>query len=102
VRSLRAKAEAWRLEGHDALGRRRPSGLKINVMRDRPGGRSAAEGAGLEIAMGARMVVKMRGRQSRHAGGAQFQGERHTAGRHKADWNIGAKQQQGQQPYAGP
>jgi hypothetical protein len=102
VGSLRTKAEAWRLEGHYSLGRRRSSGFKIDVMRDRPGGWSAAERARLEVAMGACMVVKMGCRYSHHAGGAQFQGERHAAGRHEAGRYIGAKQKQGQQPYAGP
>jgi len=90
VGSLRTKAEAWRLEGHYSLDRRRSSGFKINVMRDRPGGRSAAERAGLEGGMRACMVVKM-GCRPHQAGGAQFQGERHTAGRHKAGRYIGAK-----------
>ena len=102
--SLRAKAEARRLEGHYLPGRRRPGGFKINMVRDRSGGRSAAERAGLEISMGAR-VVKMacrHARQAHQAGGAQFQGERHAAGRHETGWNISAKQKQGQQPYAGP
>ena len=100
--SLRTKAEAWRLEGHYSLDRRRSGGFKINVMRDRPGGRSAAERAGLEGSMGACMVVNVGCRHAHQAGGAQFQGERHAAGRHKADRYIGAKQKQGQQPYAGP
>lgn len=94
--SLRTKAEAWRLEGHDSLGRRRSSGFKINVMRDRPGSRGAAERAGLEVGMGACMVVNMGCRHAHQAGGAQFQGERHAAGRHKAGRYIGAKQKQGQ------
>ena len=100
--SLRTKAEAWRLEGRYSLDRLRSCGFKINVMRDRPGGRSAAERAGLEGGMRACMVVKMGCRHAHHAGGAQFQGERHAAGRHKAGRYIGAKQKQGQQPYAGP
>ena len=98
---LRTKPEAWRLEGHYSLDGRRSSGFKINVMRDRPGGRSAAERAGLEGGMRAYMVVEV-GCRHAHAGGAQLQGERHAAGRHEAGRYIGAKQQQGQQPYAGP
>jgi hypothetical protein len=101
VGSLRTKAEAWRLEGSYSLGRRRSSGFKINVMRDRPGGRSAAERAGLEVGMGACMVVKGC-RHAGHAGGTQFQGERHAAGRHKAGRYVGAKQKQCEQPYACP
>lgn len=92
------KAEARRLEGHYLLGRRRPGGFKANMMRDRPGGGSAAKWAGLEGGMGSRMVEQMGRRRAHHAGGAQFQRERHAAGRHKTGRYIGAKQKQGQQP----
>jgi hypothetical protein len=120
VRSLRAKAEAWRLECHYSLGRRRPSGFKINLMRDRSGGRGAAEWAALEIGMDSgmvmgtgmvkctfmlmrsRMLVNMSGPHSFHAGGTQLQRERYAACGHKAGGNIGAKQKKGQQQHAGP
>jgi hypothetical protein len=86
-------------------------------MRDRTGGRRAAEGAGREIGMRAGMLmdmrsgmlvdmrsgmlVDMRGRHSRQPDGTQFQGERYAAGRHEADRNIGAENEQRQQPEAG-
>ena len=99
------KAQTGRLECNYRLGRRRPSGFKSNVMRNRSGGRSAAKRTSLEIGMRARMMVQMRGRHLRHPhhpGGTQFKRKRYAACRHKAGRNIGAKQQQGQQQDAGP
>jgi hypothetical protein len=47
------------------------------------------------------MLVNMRGGHARQSDGTQFQGKRYAAGRHEAGGNIGAKQQQAQQPEAG-
>ena len=108
--ALRAKAEEWRLERKGGVGKSRLRGFEINMMRDRPSGRSAAERAGSEIGvrpgmvmgpsvvMGPGMVKKMRCRHSRQSDGTQFQSERYAACRHEAGRYIGAKQKQGQQP----
>ena len=106
--TLRAKAEGWRLKRNGGVGKSRLRRFEINVMRDRPGGRSAAERAGREfgvrpgVVMRPSMVKRMRCRHSRQSDGTQFQSERYTACRHEAGRYIGAKQKQGQHQQAGP
>ena len=78
-------------------------------MRDRAGGRRAAKGAGGEVGMRAGMLMheragmlmNMRGGRSLQPDGTQFQGERYAAGRHETDRNIGAENEQRQQPKSG-
>ncbi len=94
----------------DARGSKRQQGSRnrrcgereIEMMGNRPGPWSTAEGTSLEIGVASpRVMLVMR----RHPGGnarAQLQEEGRAGCRHETRGNVGAKQQQGQQQDAGP
>ena len=83
------------------LGGRRPSGLKINVMRKGACSRNAAKGTQFKLGMRPGVVMQM-GRHSRHGGGTELQGKGHAVRRHEAGGNVRTKQEQGQQEDTGP
>jgi len=100
--------QAGSFQGKDPLGRRRPSGLEINVLRYRSRARRAAKRARFEVCVRCRMavmqswvVMQMAGHPSRR-GGTELQREWHAVRRHEAGGNIGTENQQGQQEDAGP
>ena len=94
-------AVVQRFEGDDGLrndGRRR---CKCDDVSKRTGGGRAAKRAVLEMTMRSRVLVRMMRRHRHGSGcGTQHHPERRAARRHKANGNIGPKQE-GYQQQAG-
>jgi hypothetical protein len=100
--ALRPKSGRTRVKVCGPCDRRGTGGGENNDMRDRAGGRRAAKRAGFKVRVRSGMVVMQVPRHRDRRGRAQLQRERHAAGRHEATGNVGAEQEQGQQPNAGP
>lgn len=95
--ALRPDAQAQGLESHRYPGSDGPRKFKSDQVRNRAGGRSAAERTMIEMAVGSGRVVMMRRHRHRRCCGTQFQQKRRPARRHEADGNVSAKQQHRQQ-----
>lgn len=95
--ALRPDAQAQGFESHRYLGSDGPRKFKSNQVRNRAGGRSAAERTVIEMGVRSARMVMMRRHRHRGCRGTQFEQKRRPARRHEADGNVSAKQQHRQQ-----